>query len=147
MSRTKNKMRFWEKKLSTVCGEALCTYTSFKRSRLRQQFKHIGSARASHPPDPGSNPGSAKIFLLNIAYFVDSIERLNPSSAYAKDFTNAVSGEGLSWVLKKVNRPTPLSPPPGSFCVYGSKFFCSTSLPLASTRWVQLTLSSLHPLF
>ena len=26
-------------------------------------------------------------------------------------------------------------------------FFCSTSLPLASTRWVQLTLSSLCPLF
>ena len=28
-----------------------------------------------------------------------------------------------------------------------SNFFCCTSLPLASTRWVQLTLSSLCPLF
>ena len=32
-----------------------------------------------------------------------SIERLNPSSAKARNFTNAVSGEGLSWAIQKSN--------------------------------------------
>ena len=33
------------------------------------------------------------------------------------------------------------------FFLYDSIFVCSTSLPLTSTRWVRLTLSSLCPLF
>ena len=57
---------------------------------------HRGSVCTSHPAAQGSNPGSAVIFLLNNAKFVDSIEKLNPSSACARDFTNAVSSEGMS---------------------------------------------------
>ena len=39
-----------------------------------------------------------------------------------------------------------ISNPPQLDCE-GAQFFGSTSLPLASTRWVRLTLSSLRPLF
>ena len=39
--------------------------------------------------------------LLNIAMFMDNIERSNPSSANAKYFTYAVSDERMSFVLQK----------------------------------------------
>ena len=39
------------------------------------------------------NTGSAKIFYLLLSLW--TVERLNPSSAYARDFANAVSGKVL----------------------------------------------------
>ena len=63
---------------------------------------HRGSVCTSHPAAQGSTPGSAVIFLLNNAKFVDSIERSNTSSGQAMDFANTDSGKGMSYVLQKI---------------------------------------------
>ena len=52
---------------------------------------HRGSIRASHPAAQGSNPGSAVIFSPLLSLW--TVEKLNPSSAYARDFANAVQSE------------------------------------------------------
>ena len=49
---------------------------------------------ASHPAAPGSIQGSAENFSLLLG--VSGQQRSDPSSAHARYFTNAVSGEGLS---------------------------------------------------
>ena len=63
--------------------------------------EHRGSNCASHPAASGSNPGSAEIFLLINALFVDSFKRSNTSSGEAMDFANTDSGKGMSYVLQK----------------------------------------------
>ena len=48
------------------------------------------------PAAPGSNPGSSEIFF-SLLLSLWTVKRSNPSSAKARDFTNADSGEGLSY--------------------------------------------------
>ena len=71
----------------------------------------FGAAAVMHSTEvvfaaaPGSNPGFAEIFHIWFFSFADisslllsswTVERLKSSSAYARDFTNAVRSEGLS---------------------------------------------------
>ena len=60
---------------------------------------------------PCLNPGSADIIDILLSSWTE--ERLNPFSAYARDFSNAVNGKGLSYVPQKTIRP------PQIRCNYG----------------------------
>ena len=55
-------------------------------------FIELGSALhivcASPPAAPSSNPGPVEIFSLLLSLW--TVEKSNPSSAYARDFANAV---------------------------------------------------------
>ena len=65
---------------------------------MKISFKYVpamlrGSVRASHHAAPSSTPSSAQIYSLLLNSW--TVEKMNPSCAYARDFANAVSGEGL----------------------------------------------------
>ena len=65
---------------------------------------HRGSIFASHPAAPGSNPGSAVIFSPLLSLW--TVEKLNPSSAYARDFANAVQRRPELSTTKKYTQVT-----------------------------------------
>ena len=62
-------------------------------------FNQESRVRALHPAAQGSNLTSADFSLL-LSLWTEEIS--NPSSAYATDFTAAVSGKGLSLVFTKM---------------------------------------------
>ena len=69
--------------------------------QVRGAAQHRGSILASDPASLGLNPGTAEIFSLLLGLW--TVERSNPSNAYANDFANAVSGEGLSLSTTKTS--------------------------------------------
>ena len=80
-------------------------FSSYKLSGVRGAELHRGSG--SYPAAPGSNPGSVEIFfrsaeILSLLFSSWTVELSNPASAYARDFSNAVSGEGLRLEQQKV---------------------------------------------
>ena len=76
----------------------------YKDKKGKGTALHRGSIHPSHPEVPGLLPGSAQIFLALLRFFLYCLVWRNQThpSANARDFANAVGGEGLSKVQQNI---------------------------------------------